>query len=313
MKKQPRRPEKILYIEDHNESKLLVTRMLEAEGCDVVSCSDGVHGMELAESERPDLILVDMNLPFMDGYETATRLKALFPKGMKQLPVIATSVYSSYDEKDMAIAAGCDGFISKPIDVESFISTLYAYYNGRRDAILPERERDALVKYHRKLVKKLEAKAAAIMLDDETGLYNAKYLYKRIEEEMSRSVRLDEPFSITVITTDITGPPERLTLDEERRIALNVISDVLRNAKRLFDVAAKLDSGSFCVIVGGCARENASKVAERLCAKLHERTINLLDPEVSIRYRYGAKSYDGGHLDPVTLVESARQGAVPFH
>ena len=303
------KPGKVLYIDDNNDSKLLVSRMLEAEGCGVILSSDGVHGLELALTLEPDLVLVDLNLPFMDGYETVTRLKSLTCKKKRPIPVIATSVYSSYEERDMAIAAGCDGFIPKPVDVDTFIDTLNKYYHGHRDSIPPEREKDALVHYHQKLVKKLEAKAAAVLLDEETGIYNEQYLYKRLDEETSRSFRLEQPFSLVMIVVDSTFPPGKADLDEANRIALKRITDVLKTNKRAFDAAVKMHDNAYCVILGSCPAESVEMVAKRICGNLRDCTADL---KADFRFSFGTNTYSSGDFDSVLFVKTARENRVPF-
>ncbi len=303
------RPRKVLYIDDNNESKLLVTRMLEAEGCGVILSSDGVHGMELAVTLEPDLILVDLNLPFMDGYETATRLKSVIFKRKHPTPVIATSVYSSYEERDMAIAAGCDGFIPKPMDVDTFIDTLNRYYCGHRDSIPPARERDALVHYHQKLVKKLEAKAAAVLLDEDTGIYNEQYLYKRLDEETSRSLRLEQPFSLVMIKVDPTVTPGKMDLNEDKRVAFKRIADILKVNKRAFDAAVKMNDNAYCLILGSCPAEAVVMVAERVCGNLLNCTAGL---NIVFNFSIGTNTYSSGDFDPAFFVTSALQNTVPF-
>ncbi len=302
-------PKKVLYIDDNNESKLLVTRILEAEGYVVILSSDGAHGMELAVTLEPDIILVDLNLPFMDGYETATRLQSVVFKRKCPTPVIATSVYSSYEERDMAIAAGCDGFIPKPMDVDTLIDTLNKYYNGHRDSIPPARERDALVLYHQKLVKKLEAKAAAVLLDEDTGIYNEQYLYKRLDEETSRSLRLEQPFSLVMIKVDPAVSSGKVDLNEDKRIAFKRIAETLKVNKRAFDAAIKMNDNAYCLILGSCPAESVVMVAKRVCGKLLDCTAGL---NISFNFSIGTNTYNGGDFEPVFFVDSARQNAVPF-
>ncbi len=304
-----KRPKRVLYIDDNNESKLLVTRMLEAEGCGVILSSDGVHGMELAVTLEPDIILVDLNLPFMDGYETATRLKSIIFKKKRSTPIIATSVYSSYEERDMSIAAGCDGFIPKPMDVDTFIDTLNKYYCGYRDSIPPARERDALVHYHQKLVKKLEAKAAAVLLDEDTGIYNEQYLYKRLDEEVSRAIRLEQPFSLVMIKVESKVPPGKTNWNEDKRIAFKRIADILKLNKRAFDAAVKMNDNSYCLILGSCPAKDVLMVAERVCDKLLNCTAGL---NITFNFSIGTNTYNCGDFDLTLFLKSARENAAPF-
>ena len=107
----------ILYIEDNCDNRLLVRRVLEAEGYRVVEAEDGMAGMKWLQSETPDLVLMDINLPELDGYEVTKRLKEL-PR-MAKVPVIAMTANVMRGDREKTLAAGCDGYISKPIDIDS--------------------------------------------------------------------------------------------------------------------------------------------------------------------------------------------------
>ncbi len=109
---------KILYIEDNLENTTLVRRVLEAEGMTVIAAVDGEDGLKRARAEKPDLILMDLHLPEMDGYEATTQLKNT-PE-LKQIPVVALTANVMKHNKEKAFLAGCDGYIEKPIDIDRF-------------------------------------------------------------------------------------------------------------------------------------------------------------------------------------------------
>ncbi len=106
----------ILYIEDNPENRLLVRRILEAEGYTVVEAEDAPSGLEAAQSVSPDLILLDINLPEMDGYEFTARLRQT--PGLKEIPIVALTANVMKGDRERTLAAGCDGYIQKPIDVD---------------------------------------------------------------------------------------------------------------------------------------------------------------------------------------------------
>jgi two-component system cell cycle response regulator DivK len=112
----------ILYIEDNCENRLLVRRVLEAEGYRVIEAEDGLAGMDYVQSETPDLVLMDINLPELDGYEVTKRLKQ--SPAMAEVPVIAMTANVMKGDREKTIAAGCDGYIPKPIDIDSLPSQI---------------------------------------------------------------------------------------------------------------------------------------------------------------------------------------------
>ena len=106
----------ILYIEDNPDNRMLVRRVLEAEGYRVVEAEDGLEGIKLLRSLTPDLVLMDINLPEIDGYEVTKRLKQA--PSMTRVPVIAMTANVMKGDREKTMAAGCDGYIPKPIDID---------------------------------------------------------------------------------------------------------------------------------------------------------------------------------------------------
>ncbi|HEY4688176.1 MAG TPA: response regulator [Anaerolineae bacterium] len=107
---------RILYIEDNPENRMLVRRVLMAEGYTVLEAADGPGGVRVAEETHPDLILMDINLPEMDGYEVTSRLKR--NPALARIPVIAMTANVMHGDREKSLAAGCDGYIQKPIDID---------------------------------------------------------------------------------------------------------------------------------------------------------------------------------------------------
>ncbi len=108
---------KILYIEDNPENRLLVRRILEAEGYTVTEAVDGYSGLEAARASVPDLILLDINLPEIDGYELVGQLRRL--PGLDSVPIVALTANVMKGDRERTLAAGCNGYIQKPIDVDT--------------------------------------------------------------------------------------------------------------------------------------------------------------------------------------------------
>lgn len=107
---------RILYIEDNPDNRLLIRRVLQAEGYEVMEAVDGQTGMQRAAEVQPDLILMDINLPEIDGYEVTARLKQL--PGLSRIPIIAVTANVMKGDREKTLAAGCDGYIQKPIDID---------------------------------------------------------------------------------------------------------------------------------------------------------------------------------------------------
>lgn len=112
----------ILHIEDNFENRVLMRRLLVAEGYRVVEAENAFKALDLLKTEKPDLILVDINLPEMDGYTLTRKIKAL--PGFGQLPVLAVTANVMKGDRERTLQAGCDGYIDKPIDIDKFYETI---------------------------------------------------------------------------------------------------------------------------------------------------------------------------------------------
>lgn len=108
----------ILYIEDNDQNFYLVSFILGAQGLKVLRARDGKEGIDHATMEQPDLILLDIQLPVMDGYEVARALRKL--DRIRSVPIIALTSYAMAGDREKALAAGCTGYIEKPINPKTF-------------------------------------------------------------------------------------------------------------------------------------------------------------------------------------------------
>ena len=119
----------ILLIEDNVQNRYLATFLLEKIGHRVISAPDGPQGIALAETLRPDLILLDIQLPGMDGYAVAGALRLL--PTLRTTPIVAVTSYAMLGDREKSLAAGCNGYIEKPINPETFTEEIARFLPGR--------------------------------------------------------------------------------------------------------------------------------------------------------------------------------------
>jgi len=112
----------VLIIEDNEQNRYLLRYLLEQHGYGVECASDGHSGLELAQALDPALILLDIQLPHMDGYAVARALRK--HENLRATPIIAVTSYAMPGDQDKALAAGCTGYIEKPIDPHTFVATM---------------------------------------------------------------------------------------------------------------------------------------------------------------------------------------------
>src|SRR5215213_4048475 len=117
----------VLYIEDHADNMTLVRRILRSDSYNLLEASTGLQGLSIAESQQVDLILLDINLPDIDGYEVARRLRSSTKDSLARIPIIAVTANAMHGDDQKAIQAGCDVYLSKPINIIELLETVQSF------------------------------------------------------------------------------------------------------------------------------------------------------------------------------------------
>lgn len=116
---------KILYVEDNFDNRMLIRRVLMAEGYAVIEATNANDAIKMIESEKPDLILMDINMPEVDGYTLTARIKST--PGMSRIPIVAVTANVMRGDREKSLEAGCDGYIQKPIDIDTLTQQVERY------------------------------------------------------------------------------------------------------------------------------------------------------------------------------------------
>lgn len=115
----------ILYVEDNQDNRTLIRRILQAEGFNVLEARDATHALDVLNSTIPNLILMDINMPDIDGYTLTRQIKSM--PGMQDIPIIAVTANVMRGDRERTLEAGCDGYIQKPIDVDALPAQIIRY------------------------------------------------------------------------------------------------------------------------------------------------------------------------------------------
>jgi two-component system cell cycle response regulator DivK len=122
----------ILYVEDNPDNRLLVKRVLLAEDYSLLEATDAAEALDVLKTTHPDLILMDINMPDMDGYTLTARIKSL--PGFAQVPILAVTANVMRGDKEKTLEAGCDGYIQKPLDIDQLTREIEKFLSRRTNA-----------------------------------------------------------------------------------------------------------------------------------------------------------------------------------
>ncbi len=146
----------ILYIEDNEYNQRLIRKILEPSGFPISQALDGIQGINMAVDLKPDLILVDLDLPYLDGLGVAAKIKSM--PGLERVPIVALTSKTSKSDRNRALVAGCDGWIEKPIDARTFADQIRTYLEGKRESHEPVNKTQILKDFNVDLIDQLRAK-----------------------------------------------------------------------------------------------------------------------------------------------------------
>jgi CheY-like chemotaxis protein len=121
---------RILYVEDNPDNQLLVKRALEARGYEFLGAINGTQGIEIVEAHQPDVVLLDINLPDIDGYEVARRIREMNTTYATYVPIIAVTANALKGDAEKALASGCNVYMSKPINIRELWARVEAFLPG---------------------------------------------------------------------------------------------------------------------------------------------------------------------------------------
>jgi diguanylate cyclase (GGDEF)-like protein len=300
---------KILYVEDNIDNRLLVKRILEAEGYELIEAADGIEGINKAQSERPDLILMDLNLPEMDGIEVTTRIKSI--EGLENTLIVALTARAMKGDREMSLIAGCDGYIAKPIDVDALPKQIEEFLQGKRETLKPEEQMTYLKQYSSKLAKRLEEKIRISHIDELTKLANRRGFNSRLEEEYSRIKRFNYYLSCIMIDIDHFKKINDTYGHSIGDKILVELAHVINKHKRRYDLLARYGGEEFVMLLPQTAIEDALIVAERMRRNVESHVFLAGSHNIKITISLGVSSYSS--YEPLTKEELVQKADMALY
>jgi signal transduction histidine kinase len=220
---------RVLHIEDDPRNRLLVRKLLAAEGHEVIDATDGLEGVRCALTLRPDLVLVDLNIPGLDGYEVTLRLRS--EPSLGGVPIVAITAEG---DRDTSFAVGCDGFIQKPIDARSFASVVRRFLSGHREPYTSSADAtgERLRLQSHRIVAHLEQKVAELSSTNERLRE-----VERLRTEFYRNIshELATPMTPIVGYLRMLMDEELGSLNKPQAKAMRAMDDCVRRLRSTLD------------------------------------------------------------------------------
>src|SRR4051812_43680350 len=256
---------KILVVDDHEDNIELLRARLEARGYEVYGANDGQAALEQVDKVCPDLILLDVMMPKMDGMEVVRRLKS--NASLPFIPVIMQTALDSTENKVEGLDAGADDYITKPIN--------FAELEARVNSLLRIKGLQSSLAAREKELKELNDKLRQISLTDGlTQVENRRSLEERLNDMWQHSVRLHEPIAVVMCDIDKFKSVNDNYGHQAGDAVLREFAQLLKNEGREIDRVGRYGGEEFLLILSGTVLDAAVTFAERLREKVATHTFN---------------------------------------
>lgn len=247
-------PPRVLIVDDHPDNVEVLRARLEAMGYRTVCAGDGEEALSQVHRSPPDLILLDVMMPRLDGNEVARRIKA--DKNLPFIPIIMQTALDSVENKVEGLGAGADDYITKPINFEELQARVRAMLRIKALQDEVQRRERELASANAKLKR-------MAVTDVLTGLYNRRHLEERLREMFDHSLRLHEPLAVVMFDLDYFKNVNDGYGHQAGDAVLRDIATLLRQAVREIDRIGRYGGEEFMAILPGTVLDAAVTFAER--------------------------------------------------
>jgi diguanylate cyclase (GGDEF)-like protein len=276
---EPKPRHKILIVDDHEDNIELLRARLEARGYEVHGANDGFAALEAVQRVCPDLILLDVMMPKMDGIEVVRRLKA--NSDLPFIPVIMQTALDSTENKVEGLDAGADDYITKPInfaELEARVNSLLRIKQlqvALREANTQLGTTNEQLEAREKELAQMNDKLREIsMTDGLTGVSNRRALEERLQDQWQHSVRLHEPMAVVMCDIDKFKSVNDKYGHQAGDAVLKAIAGILKEEAREIDRVGRYGGEEFLLILPGTVLDAAVTFAERLREKVEAHTFS---------------------------------------
>jgi diguanylate cyclase (GGDEF)-like protein len=289
--------ERILVVDDHPDNVEIIDARLSSRGFTVETASNGEEALERVKANPPHLILLDVMMPLMDGYEVSRRIKA--DPTLPYIPIILVTARDSTQDKVEGLDAGADDYLTKPVNFPELEARV-------RSMLRIKRLQDELDEKNRELEGANKRLRKLSITDGLTGLFNHRHVHELLHEEFERSKRTGEPLAVVMLDLDHFKRVNDTYGHPTGDVILYETAQILRDTAREIDMAGRYGGEEFVMILPGTAEAEASHFAERLRERVAEHVYRDGSKEVRMTVSAGVASFPELDADgPATLLRYA--------
>jgi len=275
-------------VDDHEDNIEVLRVRLESWGYETAAAFSGAEALAQVEQAAPDLILLDVMMPEMDGNEVARRVKA--NKALPFIPIIMQTALDSTEDKVEGLEAGADDYITKPIDFAELRARLRSMLRIKRlQEALEEREKE-LLEVNRKLTYMSQT-------DGLTGLDNRRHLNERIEEMFQHAQRMHEPFSCVMCDLDKFKSVNDTYGHQAGDEVLKQLSNILKEEAREIDRVGRYGGEEFMLLLPGTVLDAAVTFAERVRKRIEAHTFTFDGGTLTRTASFGVSGWPHPSID----------------
>ncbi len=254
MRGEQEQPARILIVDDHEDNIEILRARLETSGYIIDSAADGEEALRCVREVPPDLILLDVMLPLMDGHEVARRIKG--DTSLPFIPIIMQTALDTTESKVLGLGAGADDYVSKPINFAELEARVRSMLRIKALQVALEKRERALEEANTELQR-------MAITDGLTGLYNRRHIEERLREMFEHSLRLHEPLGCVLFDLDNFKSVNDTYGHQAGDEVLRQLAQLLRDAAREVDRVGRYGGEEFIVILPGTVLDAAVTFAER--------------------------------------------------
>ncbi len=259
---------KVLLVEDDSIQANITKELLEKVGYDVLWAADGINAIKTVKSERPDIILLDLILPGLDGYEVCRWLK--LDESTKGIPVIMLTVKKELSDKISGLQIGADDYLPKPYNELELNARIYA-------SLRTKTLQDELKMKNKQLEELLYKVEYMAITDALTELYNRRRLHDVLGKEFERSKRYSTPFSVVMLDLDHFKKVNDNYGHQTGDMILRGVAKILLSSIRDIDTASRYGGEEFVLVLPNTARNDAKNVAERIRETIEKNNFSIIE------------------------------------